>query len=175
MMVISSIIESLFFQSLTLSWTTFSHPFLALWDFIYFINIFITFLLDKNSQTPSEARISALSISVTQKCFISGLCMTPAQTATSSPNDLLIANPGIWRFFSQTLEGPISLFLASLNHATLPPLFFNPVLFFWQVWLMIPWESFSTPVFFLSSFINSLYYYWSWISHIRSSNNIIWA
>jgi len=50
-----------------------------------------------------------------------GSAMTPTLEATSSPNDLVIASPGISSCFNQTLNGPIGFLSGSLNESILPP------------------------------------------------------
>lgn len=52
-----------------------------------------------------------------------GSAVTPTLEATSSPNDLVMANPGISSFLSHTLSGPIGFLSGSLNESILPPYF----------------------------------------------------
>ena len=65
-----------------------------------------TCLLSRNSHTPSEANTMNLSSSVILNISISGSQITPAELAMLSPNDLLIASPGMSSSLSQTLYGP---------------------------------------------------------------------
>ena len=84
-----------------------------------------------NSQTPSLANTINLSSLQRSSSRISnqsqtntnlpGSHITPTRAATSSPNDLVIASPGISSFFNQTLNGPIALLFWSLKLSTLPP------------------------------------------------------
>ena len=53
--------------------------------------------------------------------YLPGSAVTPTLDATSSPNDLVIARPGISSVLSQTLSGPIGLLSGSLNESILPP------------------------------------------------------
>jgi len=53
----------------------------------------------------------------------SGYPLVPAFNPALSPNDLVIANPGIWISFIQTLNGPIYYPLYVLLHSILPPFF----------------------------------------------------
>ena len=56
-----------------------------------------------------------------ENCYLPGSAVTPTLEATSSPKDLVIANPGISSFLSHTRNGPIGLFSGSLNESILPP------------------------------------------------------
>ena len=50
-----------------------------------------------------------------------GSAVTPTLDATSSPNDLVMARPGMSSFFNHTLRGPIGFLSWSLKESILPP------------------------------------------------------
>jgi hypothetical protein len=52
--------------------------------------------------------------------YLPGSAITPTLEATSSPNDLDIASPGMSSFFSHTLSGPTGFFSESLNESMRP-------------------------------------------------------
>lgn len=59
------------------------------------------------SHNPSEAITIALSkVDKQLNTYISGSLVTPTLAATKSPIDLVIASPGTYLFFNQTLLGP---------------------------------------------------------------------
>lgn len=76
--------------------------------------------LSMNSQTPSDARTRNLSHSFSVSSKNSGSGITPTVAATKSPTDLLIARPGTFWVFNQTLAGPTGSPFSSLKGSTLP-------------------------------------------------------
>ena len=62
-----------------------------------------------------------MNYQIKKKENLPGSAVTPTLEATSSPNDLVIARPGISCSLSQTLNGPIGFLSGSLNESILPP------------------------------------------------------
>ena len=80
-----------------------------------------TYWFSRNSHTPSLARMMILSEGVMRSSEISGTAFTPTRHATWSPNDRVIARPGISSFLSQTRSGPTLLPWLSLYESMRPP------------------------------------------------------
>ena len=81
----------------------------------------ITSSFVRNSKTPSDARTINLSCSQRFNSRISGSAMTPTSAAHLSPNDLVIASPGMFSVACQTLRVPSGRPVESRKESTRPP------------------------------------------------------
>ena len=72
----------------------------------------------KNSACMQPIRETLLDLLL----LLPGSAITPASAPTLSPNDLVIASPGMSTVFSQTLSGPSGLPLTSFYCSILPPM-----------------------------------------------------
>ena len=119
--VMSSMMMSSHFHILTLSVTITSTDFLASHRSMCFRAISSTFRFDKNSHTPSLARIIAQWWLSILNYVISGWGMTPQLWANKSPKLRDIARPGASSFFFHTHAGPAFFPNISLSCSTHPP------------------------------------------------------
>ena len=121
MQVISSIEVSSSYQRLIACLIIASAAFSAELDKQWGMIMLAASSLEMNSQTPSLARIMNWSPSMRFISRISGEAITPTQAAAWSPNDLVMASPGISSLRCQTLKGPNGFPFISLYGYTLPP------------------------------------------------------
>ena len=70
---------------------------------------------------PSLAIKTILSFGFKTENVTSGSQAHPTECAIVSPMDLDMANPGLFKFLTQTLCGPLNLPLQSWAAATFPP------------------------------------------------------